>query len=196
MLKIGVTGGIGSGKTMVCNVFEVLGIPVYYTDLRTRNIQIYDQDVVAGIKTLFGENAYSSPTQLNRELIAQNVFKDEYKLAKLNALVHPKVFEDFQMWLQQQAPDCPYILKESALTFETGFNKKLDKVIVVIANEKTRIKRVLERDSFRTEADIKGIIDSQMLESEKVKMANFTLVNDEMELLVPEVLKLDALFRS
>ncbi len=195
MLKIGVTGGIGSGKTLVCKVFETLGVPVYYTDLRTRSVQIFDEEVVKGIKALFGEQAYSSPLQLNREFIAGTVFNDKEKLASLNALVHPKVFADFENWCHEYENQ-PYILKESALTFETGFNQKLDKVIVVTADEDTRIKRVLQRDTFRTEADIKTIIERQMPESEKIRLADFVLRNDEKQLLIPEVLKLDKLFRE
>ncbi|MFN0049055.1 MAG: dephospho-CoA kinase [Cytophagales bacterium] len=193
MLRIGVTGGIGSGKSLVCKVFEILGVPVYYTDLRTRTIQILDEEVVAGIKAIFGEEAYSSPYQLNRTFIAGTVFHDKEKLAKLNALVHPKVFEDFEQWCTDHAK-YKYVLKESALTFETGFHKKLDKVVVVTAPEQVRIKRVLHRDTFRTEADIKTIIERQMPESVKVKQADFVLENDEKHLLIPEILRLEGLF--
>jgi dephospho-CoA kinase len=195
MLRIGVTGGIGSGKSLVCRVFELLGVPVYYTDLKTRSIQINDQEVVAGIKAIFGEEAYLSPYQLNRTFIAATVFNDKEKLAQLNALVHPKVFQDFEHWCAEHAA-FKYVLKESALTFETGFHKKLDKVVVVTAPAQVRISRVLQRDNFRTEADIKTIIERQMPQSEKVKQADFVLENDESHLLLPEIFRLDALFKG
>ncbi len=193
MLRIGVTGGIGSGKTFVCHVFEVLGIPVYYADLRTKIIQNFNEEVIEGTKALFGEEAYAAPNQLNREFVAKKVFQDKTKLEALNALIHPKVFEDFDQWCEEYC-DSPYILKESALTFETGFNKKLDKVIVVTAPEATRIERVAKRDSFRTEADIRNIIEKQMPESEKVAKADYVLKNDEKSLLLPEIIKLHNLF--
>lgn len=195
MLRIGVTGGIGSGKTVVCRVFEALGVPVYYTDLRTRGIQIFDEEVVEGIKKLFGEDAYSSPLRLNKEFIAGKVFEDKEKLEKLNALVHPKVFEDFEEWCYDNKHH-PYIVKESALSFETGIYKKLDKTILVTAPENIRIKRVLARDTFRTEGNIKSIIDKQMPEEEKMKLANYVFINDNSTLLLPEILKLHHTFSN
>lgn len=193
MLKIGVTGGIGSGKSLVCKVFETLGVPIYSTDLKTKQIQIKDLEVIEGTKKIFGEEAYDSNNQLNREFIAAKVFDDKSKLAQLNSLVHPKVFQDFENWCKA-LKNQPYIIKESALTFETGFNKKLDKVILVTAPIDVRINRVLERDKFRTIDEVKNIIDKQMPEAEKIKLADYILANDESDLMFPHIFKLHKAF--
>ena len=132
-LLIGITGGIGAGKTTVCGAFRALGIPVYEADSRARILQETNVELIEGITVLFGEKAYINQ-KLNRTLIAQLVFSDRTKLAQLNALVHPKVQEDFEQWTRQYSTS-PFLLKEAALIFETGGNKHLDSVIVCVCND-------------------------------------------------------------
>ncbi len=144
-MKIGITGGIGSGKTTVCKIFETLGIPVYYADDRAKELMVTNPDLVAGIKKLFGEEAYHSDGSLNRAHIAALAFGDAAMLAQLNALVHPAVHQDGYEWAESQT-DAPYTLREAALVFESGGHKKLDKVITVFAPKEMRIERVMARD--------------------------------------------------
>jgi len=145
------------------------------------------------IKKEFGESSYQPDGSLNREYLSKKVFNDPIKLEKLNQLVHPRVGIDSENWIERNI-SCPYVVKEAALLFESGANKLLDKIIVVIAPERLRIKRVLNRDKSRTEEDVVKIIRNQMNEEEKMKRADFIIRNDETELVVPQVLKLHERF--
>ena len=187
-LKIGVTGGIGAGKTVVCRVFSHLNIPVYSADDRAKWLMANDPELVGQIKKQFGAGAYDK-NGLNRAYLARRVFSDETKLQLLNSLVHPAVGKDFQQWAESAA-DAPYCIKEAALLFESGSYRELDKTILVYAPEDIRIKRVLNRDPQRTESDVKAIMGNQMDEEEKRKYADFILLNDDKEMILPQVLKL------
>jgi dephospho-CoA kinase len=134
MLKIGITGGMGSGKSTVCKVFEQLGIPVYYADARAKQLMHQNLDLIAGIKAQFGENAYLPDGSLNRAYIAEKAFQDSQATAQLNALVHPAVYKDFESWAQSWEGKTPYVLKEAALMFESDSYKQLDFIILVIAH--------------------------------------------------------------
>ncbi|MGC4022707.1 MAG: dephospho-CoA kinase [Cyclobacteriaceae bacterium] len=191
-LRIGVTGGIGSGKSLVCKIFATLGVPVYDADTRAKMLMTEDLILLEQIKNKFGSEAYSSGT-LNREYLSKRVFNDPEKLKELNSLVHPRVAEDSERWIQSNK-DRKYIVKEAALLYESGSYKSLDKIIVVTAPEEVRIKRVLKRDQGRTKEDLLKIIKSQMSEEEKVGRADFIITNDESELLIPQVLKLHERF--
>ncbi|MDB5109130.1 MAG: dephospho-CoA kinase, partial [Mucilaginibacter sp.] len=147
MLKVGITGNIGSGKTTVSKMFELLGIPVFYADDAAKSIMVTDELLVAGIKLAFGAAAYFNDGSLNRKHIAGIVFNDEQQLAKLNALVHPAVFRAFDNWAKQ-IENAPYVIKEAALLFESSSYKMCDKTILVTAPLETRIKRVMQRDSI------------------------------------------------
>lgn len=187
-LLIGITGGIGSGKSTVCKVFELLGTPVYYADDRAKNITSTDAELKEQICQRFGEESYNGNT-LNRTYLAKKVFSDEQELNALNALIHPRVALDFENWISENS-DHPYLLKEAALIFETGGNLKLDKVITVSASENIRIKRVLARDSHRTEEDIRNIISKQMPEDQKIGLSDEVIYNNGDQLILPQILEI------
>lgn len=186
MLKIGITGGIGSGKTTICKLFEVLGIPVFYADVRAKALMTEDPELVKAIKENFGEKAYWGDGILDRKYIASIIFKDKEKLGILNSLVHPAVFKDAEKW-QKDQKDVPYTLKEAALAFESGSYKTMDKMITVFAPEEIRIERVIQRD-HSTRAEVKARIDKQMPEIEKMKKADYVIINDGEHSLVQQVL--------
>ena len=188
MLKVGITGGIGSGKTTVCKIFETLGIPVYYADERAKRLMTEDMELVAAIKKLFGEDAYFPDGNLDRGFIASIVFNDRKILDRLNDLVHPVVAKDGEKWhLEQQ--DVPYTLKEAALLIESGSHLLLDKIITVTAPLELRIQRVMARDKAERAA-VEARINKQMPESEKVKIADFVIKNDGSMSLIKQVLKI------
>jgi dephospho-CoA kinase len=187
-LKIGVTGGIGSGKTVICRIFQSLGVPTYDADSRARYILNNNPALKSQILELFGKNAYTS-TGLNNVWIAQHVFNDEDKLHQLNSLVHPLVGKDFEEWSNRNS-DNPYVIKEAALLYESGSYQDLDKVVVVVAPESLRIKRVLLRDKHRTEDQVKAILKRQWSEEDKIAKADFLIRNNDKELVIPQVLEL------
>ena len=186
---MGVTGGIGSGKSMVCRIFQLLGVPVYDADSRAKELMATDSILVEHIKKEFGRQSYSSDGHIDRATLAQTVFVDPVKLEKLNRMVHPRVAEDYDHWLEQHF-DKPYVIKEAALIYEAGSWKGLDKVIVVSSPEALRMKRVLSRDAHRSAKDIQDIFRNQMSEEEKLKRADFVIINDESQLVIPQVLQL------
>lgn len=194
-LKIGVTGGIGSGKSIICKIFSNLGIPIYDADSRAKIILIENEQLRTDIIKAFGSSSYLEDGSLNRGFLAKTVFADEPSLAILNALVHPKVGQDYLEWVSQH-PSFPYTIKEAALMFESGSDKNLDTVIAVSAPEAVRIERVLKRDAHRTEKDVRDIISRQMDEDEKLKLADHIIYNDGKQLLIPQVLELHHLFRN
>jgi len=190
MLKVGITGGIGSGKTTVCQIFEKLGVPVYYADQRAKELMEDDSQLRAEIKEEFGDDIYDAEGKLNRKKLAEIVFNNEEKLLKLNGMVHPAVFRDNQSWNEVLAKKgYPYTLKEAALLVETGSYRTLDKLIVVSAPEEDRIKRVMARDGS-TEEQVLARIKAQMPEEQKVKYADYIIFNDRIMDLVPEVTKI------
>jgi len=185
MLKIGITGGIGSGKTTACKIFEILGIPIYYADDRAKALMVNDSTLVQKIKDIFGEEAYLEDGSLNRPHIASLAFNDQSKLSLLNAAVHPAVREDGINWHLAQK-NVPYTLKEAALLFESGGNKVLDKIITVTAPEAVRIERIKERDNATIE-QIKARMDKQMPEDQKVALADYVIYNDGQQPLIPQI---------
>ena len=188
MQHLGITGGIGSGKTTVCKIFETLGIPIYYADDRAKFLMSHDPNLIMGIIELFGQEAYLEPQVLNRAHIAQVAFNDKDKLTQLNALVHPAVARDGLEWQAAQY-DVPYTLKEAALLYESGSYRSLDKIIVVTAPLKLRIERVMARDGSKRE-EVEARIAKQMPESEKVNMADFVIYNDGEQALIPQVMSI------
>lgn len=187
MLKVGITGGIGSGKTTVCKIFESLNIPIYYADDRAKSLMVNDMKLVKDIKQLLGENAYLKNGSLNREYISAIVFSDKTMLEKLNQLVHPAVRLDGENWFKSQV-DKPYALKEAALHFESGGYQLMDKMITVFASEAIRIERVMKRDKTTAEA-VKARIDKQLPDSEKIRLADFVIYNDGTQSLIKQVVK-------
>jgi len=192
MLKVGLTGGIGSGKSTVARIFEVLGIPVYYADDAARQIMNTDKELKTALINHFGEQTYQND-ELNRPWLASVVFGDTEKLKLLNSLTHPATIRDANRWILQQTS--PYIVKEAALMFESGANKYLDKIIGVSAPAELRIKRAMERDQV-TRDEVLSRINRQMNEEEKIKLCDFVIVNDEQQLIMPQVLKLHEHFLS
>jgi len=190
MLTIGLTGGIGSGKTTVAKIFEVLGIPVYYADEEAKRIMNEDETLRTKIIALFGDEAYSNGV-LNRRHISAIVFKDKGKLQQLNAIVHPVTIADSDRWFRSQTT--PYAIKEAALIFESGSNKRLDYVIGVSSPIDLRIKRVMSRDNV-SKSEIERRIQNQMSEEEKMKLCDFLIFNDEEQLMIPQVLALHERF--
>lgn len=190
VLKIGITGGIGSGKTTVCKMFEELGIPVYYADERAKYLMQHEHFLIDEIKKNFGEEVYDNG-QLNRQLLASKVFHDKEKVKLLNSLVHPAVFRDTDRWVaEQQATQTPYALKEAALLVESGSHNYLDRLIVVTAPQNVRLKRVVERDNVSS-TDVMARMQNQLPEEEKVKLADFVIINDsDKEHLRQQVLKI------
>ncbi|MEP3386785.1 MAG: dephospho-CoA kinase [Reichenbachiella sp.] len=185
MKIVGITGGIGSGKSTVCRIFETLGIPIYQADDRAKYLMQNDVDLVQKIKTTFGEKAYING-QLNRPFLAKTIFRDSNKTAQINALVHPVVGNDFNHWQREQ--QAPYVLKEAALIIESGSYKQLDFLINVFASIETRIQRVQKRDPQRSLEEIHGIIDKQVSEEQRTALSGFRIDNDGSSLIIPQVL--------
>lgn len=186
MLKIGLTGGIGSGKSTVAKIFETLGIPVYYADAEAKRLMNSSETLKKVIRQNFGEATYEND-QLNRKYLAGIVFNNPEKLELLNALIHPVTINDAEQWMQQQS--APYSIKEAALLFESGAAENLDFIVGVYAPQALRIKRVMKRDGLTTDEIMKRI-NRQVNEEMKMKLCDFVIINDEQELLIPQVLKL------
>ncbi|GAA3953008.1 dephospho-CoA kinase [Pedobacter ginsengiterrae] len=193
MYKVGITGGIGSGKTTVCKVFEVLGIPVFYADTVAKEIMVKDNILIRGIKSTFGEKSYFADGKLNNKHIASIVFNNETELTKLNALVHPAVFRAFDTWEESISNEVPYTLKEAALLFESGSYKMCDTTILVTASIDLKLKRVMQRDGVTAE-QVKARMDKQLSDEEKAKMANYFITNDEEYSIIEQVLVLHKKF--
>lgn len=187
-LLIGITGGIGSGKSTVARIFEILGIPIYYADDRAKSLMELSSELIKDIKNAFGPEAYLENGKLNRSYLAKEVFSDPEKVKTINALVHPAVGKDFEAWAKKQKS--PYVLKEAALIFETEGDKKLDFVINVSAPLKIRVARVLSRDPHRSISQVNQIIDQQLPDEKKNAMADFVIRNADNKLLIPQVLKI------
>ncbi len=186
---IGVTGGIGAGKSIICRILKVMGIPVYDADSRAKWLMNNDPNLREHIIEAFGEEAYADDSKLNRVYLAKTVFNDSERLSQLNNLVHPAVADDFINWSKEYG-HFPYLIKEAALLFESGSYKQLDKVINVDAPENVRLKRVLLRDHHRTSADVKAIMSKQLGDKQRKKLATFTVINDDHQLVIPQVVAL------
>ncbi|WP_430404508.1 dephospho-CoA kinase [Fluviicola sp.] len=183
---IGITGGIGSGKSIVSKILQLMGYPVYSSDQRAKDLMTEDQSIVAGLKNLFGEEAYTNST-LNRPYIANRIFQDDSKRIAMNNLVHPAVRADFKNWIENQKS--PIVFQESALLFETGNYKSFDGIILVTAPEKVRMQRVKERDQL-TDEQVQSRFNAQLSEEEKMKLTDYIISNDGNQLLVPQILDL------
>jgi len=190
MLKIGLTGGIGSGKTTVAKIFQLLNVPVYYADEATKLLYHTDATLMASVKKHFGEDVYTAG-KLNRSKLAAIVFSDPEKLTLLNKLAHPPTIKDAQDWMIKQT--APYIIKEAALLFESGSNKGLDYIIGVRSSLELRIKRTMERDGITKDEVIKRM-QRQMNEESKMKKCDFIIENNEQELVIPQVISLHEKF--
>jgi dephospho-CoA kinase len=185
MIKIGLTGGIGTGKSVCAKIFNTIGIPIYDSDARAKRLMTGDIQIITAIKDLLGDQAYTSEHTLNRSYIASEVFKNQDLLSQLNGIVHPAVKLDFLSWAGNQKS--PYILQESALLFEIKGEKKFDKVIVVDAPIELRIQRVMSRDRI-SQDQVWTRINKQMEQKDKVVKADFVILNDGSSSLIRQVL--------
>lgn len=191
-LEVGITGGIGSGKSLICRIFGCLGIPLYDADSRAKNLMTTDRILVDQIRQEFGNLSYDSTGRLNREHL-RKAFSDPGEIKKLNKLVHPRVAEDYARWVIKHN-ESKYVIKEAALLIESGSAENLNQLIVVSAPKSLRLQRVLKRDPQRTPQEVANIMMNQMSEEEKMAKADFIIVNDETRLVIPQVLELHGRF--
>lgn len=188
MLKVGLTGGIGSGKSTVAKAFEVLGVPVYSSDLASRRLMNEDPTLMAGIREAFGDRAYADG-RLDRAYLASIVFKDKAQLTRLNALVHPVTIRDGEAWIARQTS--PYAIRESSLIFEAGMQGQFDRVVGVSAPTALRIKRVMDRDHVEAEA-VRERMRNQIQERIKMRLCDIVIVNDDQQAVLPQILAVHA----
>jgi dephospho-CoA kinase len=186
MQKIGLTGGIGSGKTTVSEIFSALGIPVFNSDEEAKKLYIRNRNVRNSIIELIGAKAYDEEDSPNFKYIGEQIFADRNLLSAVNNLIHPIVEKEFEQWCDKQK-NAPYVLKEAAILFETGAYKKLNATIVVSAPEQIRIERVMRR-SGQSQESIALRMKQQFAVDDAIKKANFHIVNDEKQALIPQVL--------
>lgn len=176
-MTVGLTGGIGSGKTTVARMFSELGVPVYYSDIEAKRIMLESQEVKFQLIDLLGEEAYSEDG-LNRKYIASKIFSNKELLAKINGIVHPAVRENFIQWRSLQ--ESPYVIQESALIFENGYQDFYDKIILVTAPVSTRVARVLKRDGNTTEKEVRARVKNQLSDDEKIRSSHYVVENIDL----------------
>jgi len=192
-IRVGVTGGIGSGKTLVCKVLETLGYPVFYSDIVAKTITDTDPLVITQVKKIFGDGIYYNG-MLNRKKVAELVFTNNDLLAGLNSIVHPAVARAFEQWCLQNSSS-QLVFKEAAILFETGVYLELHKTILITAPEDIRIKRVIERDGC-TESEVRARMANQMTDEEKKRLADFTIDNSSNQLLLPQIINIVQILTS
>ncbi|MES2592076.1 MAG: dephospho-CoA kinase [Bacteroidota bacterium] len=186
MIKVGITGGIGSGKTTVCKVFELLGIPVYYADFEAKQILDANDEVKTQILNFFGNDVLNTENKIDRKKLASLVFNNNEKLEKLNSFIHPVVAAHFENWLKQHSSK-KYILKEAAILFESGAYKAMDQIIAVVAPLELKLTRTIQRDKT-TRQQVEDRINSQLNDQEKIKRSQYVIYNDEQQLLIPQII--------
>lgn len=191
MKRVGITGGIGAGKTTVCQIFESFDIPVYYADQRAKEIMEEDEVVIAGIRSIAGKEAYLPNGRLNRQVISDLIFNQRTVLKQINQLVHPAVARDVARWFAawEEKGIIPYALEEAALLIESGSWKSLDALIVVTCPTPVRIARVMKRDGL-SQKEVEARIASQITDEERIKKATFVLVNDGVAPLLDQVFEI------
>jgi dephospho-CoA kinase len=187
MFRVGVTGGIGSGKTLICKIFEMLGIPVYYADVQAKKMMAADPEIIARLSEYFG-NEVIKEGKPDRDKIASIVFSNPDALTLLNSLIHPLVRNDFDVWSRSKQENV-YVIEEAAILFETGANKLLDYIIAITAPENIRIKRVMDRDNINRK-NILARIGNQMDETERANMADAVIINNDTVMVIPQVVEL------
>lgn len=183
MLKVGITGGIGSGKSWVCRVFQQLGVPLFEADLEVKKLYAFDNDLKDELLSAFGARTFHENGEINTQFLKE-ILVDSRKRDQLNKIVHPRVFERFHQWAQDQ--NAPYVIKEAAILFESGADKTVDKTIGVFAPLELRIARVLERDP-RTREDILAIISMQLPDEELRAKVDYQILNDNQHAVITQV---------
>lgn len=194
-LQVGITGGIGAGKTIITRIFSLLGIPVYDADSNAKWLMSNDKLLIKEIIALFGDKAYFSDGSLNREFISTKAFHSKDLIKSLNSVVHPAVRNHYRKWVEANR-NSPYLLKEAAILFESNAHKELDKVITVSAPTEVRIERTLARDPKRSREQIVAIMEKQMTEEEKTLLADYVIYNDNSQLVIPQVLAVDSALKA
>lgn len=193
MIKVGITGGIGSGKSTACRVFATLGVPVFYADTTAKQLMNTDPELRENLIRLFGAAVYLPDQTIDRKYLAGIVFNNASLLDELNKAVHPAVRKAFDQWCQKQ--DSPYILHEAAILFESGFYKMMDKTIMVYTNENERIDRVMKRDNLSREMVLLRM-KNQWKDEEKIKLADFVIGNNDRELIIPQIVEIDQILKT
>ena len=192
-LKVGITGGIGSGKSTICRIFKLLGVPVFEADVVAKQLLQTNQEINKGLIRLFGKGIYLADGTIDRKKLAGIIFNDDVQLAKMNKLVHPVVRNEFQKWFKQQ--NALYVIHEAAILFESGFYKIMDYNILISAPEEERIQRVVKRDGI-SEQQVKERLAKQWTDKEKRKLADKEIVNDNKNPVIPEIIQIDKRLRE
>ena len=181
---VGVTGGIGSGKSFICSILEKMGYPVFYSDKASKHLLATHPNIISNIKELLGEEAYFSDGSVNRAYIANQIFKDQQKLESMNGIMHPAVREAFRDFSEQQ--NSPIVFNEAAIIFETGSYSQFDKTILVTAPKSLKLERVLERDQT-SRASIEERMKNQWTDEQKIPLANYIIHNGESDMILPQI---------
>ena len=187
-IKIGITGGIGSGKSTVCKVFKLLGVPVFDADSVAKSLINLNAEIKTGLIELFGKNIYDQDNKVNRKMLADFIFNDNILMEKTNKLIHPIVRNKFIQWHEQQ--NAVYVIHEAAILFERGFYKMMDFTILVSAPKNIRIERVVKRDKIQPEM-VEARIEKQWSDEEKRNLASLEIVNDNKNLIIPQIIEID-----
>jgi len=193
MIKVGITGGIGSGKSTVCKVFKTMGIPVFEADLIAKQLMNNDPELRKQLIHLFGSSVYQSDQTIDRKYLAGIVFSNPSLLAKLNEVVHPAVRKTFDDWFLNQ--NSPYVIHEAAILFESGFYKIMDKTITVVTDELERIDRVIKRDHITVEM-VRQRMKNQWNDEQRKKLADFVIGNNDNQLIIPQIIEIDKKLRT
>ncbi|MEN9446224.1 MAG: hypothetical protein RL728_736 [Bacteroidota bacterium] len=186
MLKIGITGGIGSGKSYVCQILEKMGYAIFYSDLEAKKLMIQNEELIQQIKNIIGEHAYLN-NELNKPIIRNFLYQNDVNKEKLNALIHPFVYQEFEKWADSIQKEI--VFNESALLFETDSYKRFNKTILVTAPEEIRIQRLIIRDCLNVE-EIKKRFNAQLNDTIKIKKADYIIENDDKKLIIPQINKM------
>lgn len=187
MIKVGITGGIGSGKSLVCQVIETLGYPVYYADEKAKYLINTNKNIVSSLKNKFGNDIYTADNIIDKERLAQFIFRNPENIKFVNQLVHPEVINDFLLWTEKQ--NSSIVFQEAALIIEAKVYIKLDYTVSVIAPEEIRIKRVIERDRI-TKEEIISRIKNQVTDEIRIEISDFIIYNDDKQLILPQILNI------
>ncbi|MFV0555186.1 MAG: dephospho-CoA kinase [Mangrovibacterium sp.] len=193
MIKLGVTGGIGSGKSTICKIFASLGIPIYEADNRAKQVMDNSASIRQKLIDTFGADIYSSTDVLDRKKLASTVFSSPERLQQLNNIVHPEVRKDFLLWTEQQT-HAPYVIQEAAILFESGLNLIMDKSLTVNAPIEERITRVMKRDCA-TKQQVLDRINNQMTDDQRLALADFAISNSASDIVSTQVFKIDQILR-
>lgn len=192
MIRVGITGGIGSGKTLVCKIFEKLGTPVFYADQEAKNIINQDPDVRKALKLHFGPEIYDH-NGIKKTKLADVIFQNDEALTTINSIVHPAVRKAFDVWSEQQ--NAPYVIEEAAILFESGAHTILDQTVLVYAPRELRIRRAMKRDGTSRE-HIEQRMKNQGPDEDKLHRADFVIYNDDSRMVIPQVLELHERFKT